>query len=150
MWLVPSGATRSTWTWSNWGCPQGPPPLLADFIHHEVCKPICAKLLTLPIFSLLWAFIYKTRLWTSLCTNLWTKRAPKENHTGLIWRLLQQVPSHLLRLSDYLSKHTGINLISYWSTLQPTAISILTRSAVCRCIAISYNLKSQNFYLTFV
>ena len=25
------------------------PPLLADFIHHRVCKPICEKLLTLPI-----------------------------------------------------------------------------------------------------
>ena len=24
------------------------PPLLADFIHHRVCKPICEKLLTLP------------------------------------------------------------------------------------------------------
>ena len=24
------------------------PPLLADFIHPRVCKPICAKLLTLP------------------------------------------------------------------------------------------------------
>ena len=23
-------------------------PLLADFIHHRVCKPICEKLLTLP------------------------------------------------------------------------------------------------------
>ena len=26
------------------------PPLLADFIHNRVCKPICAKLLTLPCF----------------------------------------------------------------------------------------------------
>ena len=25
------------------------PPLLADFIHHRVCKPICEKYLTLPI-----------------------------------------------------------------------------------------------------
>ena len=25
------------------------PPLLADFIHHRVCKPICEKLLTLPL-----------------------------------------------------------------------------------------------------
>lgn len=24
------------------------PPLLADFIHNRVCKPICEKLLTLP------------------------------------------------------------------------------------------------------
>ena len=24
------------------------PPLLADFIHHRVCKPICEKFLTLP------------------------------------------------------------------------------------------------------
>lgn len=24
------------------------PPLLADFIHHRVCKPICEKYLTLP------------------------------------------------------------------------------------------------------
>ena len=24
------------------------PPLLADFTHTRVCKPICAKLLTLP------------------------------------------------------------------------------------------------------
>ena len=24
------------------------PPLLADFIHTRGCKPICAKLLTLP------------------------------------------------------------------------------------------------------
>ena len=24
-------------------------PLLADFIHHRVCKPICEKLLTLPL-----------------------------------------------------------------------------------------------------
>ena len=28
------------------------PPLLADFIHHRVCKPICEKLLTLPWFVL--------------------------------------------------------------------------------------------------
>ena len=28
------------------------PPLLADFIHHRVCKPICEKLLTLPRFDL--------------------------------------------------------------------------------------------------
>ena len=27
------------------------PPLLADFIHTSVCKPICAKLLTLPNIS---------------------------------------------------------------------------------------------------
>ena len=26
------------------------PPLLADFIHHRVCKPICEKLLTLPLY----------------------------------------------------------------------------------------------------
>ena len=25
------------------------PPLLADFIHPGVCKPICAKSLTLPV-----------------------------------------------------------------------------------------------------
>ena len=25
------------------------PPLLANFIHHRVCKPICEKLLTLPV-----------------------------------------------------------------------------------------------------
>ena len=29
------------------------PPLLADFIHHRVCKPICEKLLTLFFFLLL-------------------------------------------------------------------------------------------------
>ena len=27
------------------------PPLLADFIHNRVCKPICEKLLTLPKFQ---------------------------------------------------------------------------------------------------
>ena len=28
------------------------PPLLADLIHPGACKPICEKLLTLPLFSL--------------------------------------------------------------------------------------------------
>ena len=28
------------------------PPLLADFIHHRVCKTICEKLLTLPDIQL--------------------------------------------------------------------------------------------------
>ena len=29
------------------------PPLLADFIHNRVCKPICEKLLTLPNYGLI-------------------------------------------------------------------------------------------------
>ena len=28
------------------------PPLLADFIHPRVCKPICEKSLTLPVCKL--------------------------------------------------------------------------------------------------
>ena len=31
------------------------PPLLADFIHHRVCKPICEKLLTLPVWCAVWS-----------------------------------------------------------------------------------------------
>ena len=30
---------------------MGKSPLLADFIHTRACKPICAKLLTLPVFK---------------------------------------------------------------------------------------------------
>ena len=30
---------------------MGKSPLLADFIHTRACKPICAKLLTLPAMS---------------------------------------------------------------------------------------------------
>ena len=33
------------------------PPLLADFIHHRVCKPKCEKSLTLPDFQRYGAFL---------------------------------------------------------------------------------------------
>ena len=38
------------------------PPLLADFIHTRGCKPICAKLLTLPVIRSDNALIYKKLL----------------------------------------------------------------------------------------
>ena len=41
------------------------PPLLANFIHARGCKPICAKLLTLP-----WRYRYPefdtTRIWAKV------------------------------------------------------------------------------------
>ena len=48
MWPAPSGAARSTWTWSTWRQPLKMPPLLADFTHARPCKPFCEKYLTLP------------------------------------------------------------------------------------------------------
>ena len=48
MWPVPSGATRSTWTWSTWRLLLRMPPLLADFTLARPCKPFCEKFLTLP------------------------------------------------------------------------------------------------------
>ncbi|MDY4708798.1 MAG: transposase, partial [Candidatus Treponema excrementipullorum] len=36
--------------------PLRTPPLPADFIYTRICKPICAKFLTLPKCSLKWMF----------------------------------------------------------------------------------------------
>ena len=62
------------------------PPLLADFIHHRVCKPICEKLLTLPVD------LKRLELSTS---RMRTERSPKragfsdDQYPKKVWSLLK-------------------------------------------------------------
>ncbi len=56
------------------------PPLLADFIHHRVCKPICEKLLTLPSCN---PAVYEVIVPAS---NVSVRTLPKLKHSRLCSR----------------------------------------------------------------
>ena len=56
-----SGATRSTWTWTPGSCLGGDWPCWLTAFNSEICEPIFAKLLTLPIWeymALYWTLLY--------------------------------------------------------------------------------------------
>ena len=71
-------------------------PLLADFIHARGCKPICAKLLTLP--AMVWEYLRAVR-------DSRVKEREKLVKLQKMWALRKPVlDTHILLLQEQIQK----------------------------------------------